>query len=308
MSAARDPYQVLGVPRSASADDIKKAYRQLAKELHPDLNPGRADIEQRFKEVNAAYDFLSDAGRRARYDRGDIDAGGAERAGGFGTRGARGAGAGRTRPDGYGFDPDDLFNDLFNGKRRGGGGAGGDFKTRGSDVTYSLTIPFIEAALGTKRRIALSTGKSIDVAIPAGTEDQQKLRLKGQGLGGIGGGPPGDAIVEVWVETHPLFRRQGADISVEVPVSLPEAMLGASIRVPTIEGTVSLKVPRGSNTDTTLRLRGKGVVDQSTGNRGDQYVKLRVVLPDPPDPELTELVEAWAKSASYNPRKKLGLE
>jgi DnaJ-class molecular chaperone len=252
-----------------------------------------------------AYDFLSDAGRRARYDRGDIDAAGAERSGGFGARGARGGG--RTRPEGYGFDPDDLFNDLFNGRRRGGA-SGTDFKTRGSDVTYSLTVPFIEAALGTKRRIALSTGKSIDVAIPPGTEDQQKLRLKGQGLGGIGGGPPGDAIVEVWVEAHPLFQRQGADITVEVPVSLPEAVLGASIRVPTLEGTVSLKVPRGSNTDTVLRLRGKGVQDQSTGNRGDQYVKLRVVLPEPPDPELTDLVEAWARSNSYNPRKKLGLE
>jgi DnaJ-class molecular chaperone len=307
VSAPRDPYQVLGVPRSASADDIKKAYRQLAKELHPDLNPGRGDIEQRFKEVNAAHDFLSDAGRRARYDRGDIDAGGAERSGGFGARGAKGGT--RSRPEGYGFDPDDLFNDLFNGRRRGGGGGGGgDFKTRGSDVTYSLTIPFIEAALGTKRRIALSTGKSIDVAIPPGTEDQQKLRLKGQGLGGIGGGPPGDAIVEVWVETHPLFRRQGSDISVEVPVSLPEALLGASIRVPTLEGEVALKVPRGSNTDTVLRMRGKGVVDQASGNRGDQYVKLRVVLPDPPDAELTELVEAWAKTASYNPRRKLGLD
>ena len=309
MSAARDPYQVLGVSRSASADDIKKAYRQLAKELHPDLNPGRAEIEQRFKEINAAYDFLSDPGRRARFDRGDIDASGSERPAGFGSRGTRTGGA-RARPEGYGFDPDDLFNDLFNGRRRGGTGAGGagDFKTRGSDVTYSLTIPFIEAALGTKRRVALSTGKSIDVAIPPGTEDQQKLRLKGQGLGGIGGGPPGDAIVEVWVEGHPLFRRQGADIHVEIPVSLPEAVLGASILVPTIEGTVSLKVPAGSNTDTTLRLRGKGAVDQTSGARGDQYVKLRVVLPDPPDQELADLIATWARTASYNPRKKLGLE
>jgi len=313
-TSVRDPYQVLGVPRSASVDEIKKAYRRLAKELHPDLNPGRKDIDARFKELNSAYELLSDADKRARYDRGEIDAAGAERTDRFYHRGGRRSGA---RSEGFAYDPDDLFSDLFGGRRRGGGAGGGsgsgwsgssEFKAKGSDVTYSLTVPFLEAALGTKRRVALSTGKSIDVVIPPGTEDQQKLRLKGQGLGGIGGGAPGDAIVEVWVEPHPHFTRKGADIHLDVPVGLGEAVLGASIRVPTIDGPVALKVPPGSNTDSVLRLRGKGVVDQQTRQRGDQYVKLKVVLPDPPDPELTAAVERWARTSSYNPRRKAGLE
>jgi len=307
----RDPYLVLGVPRSADADAIKKAYRALAKELHPDLNPGRDDVEQRFREVAAAYDLLGDADKRARFDRGEIDASGAARA--DRPRGRAGGGrGGRARPEGFSFDPDDLFSDLFRDRAgagaAGGGGKAGGAGPRGSDVTYSLTVPFVEAALGTRRRIALSTGKSLEVTIPPGTRDQQKLRLRGQGLAGLGGIPPGDAIVEVWVEPHPFFTREGADIHVEVPVSLNEAVLGASIRVPTVDGTVQVKVPPGSNTGTRLRLRGKGVADQETKGSGDQYVTLKVVLPDPPDPALAELVEQWAKTGAYNPRRKAGLE
>ena len=321
MAQIRDPYTVLGVTRGASADDIKKAYRKLAKQHHPDLKPGHAGNEERFKEISAAYALLSDPAKRARYDRGEIDASGNERHAGFGGRpgpGARsrahapggGAGGGAGGPeDGFGWG-EDWFSDLFGGRRRPGaaGGAAGGAKARGTDIAYSVSVPFLEAANGTKRRISLSNGKSIDVAIPPGTENEQKLRLKGQGLSGLGGAPAGDAIVEVHVETHPYFTRQDGDIHVEVPITLNEAVLGATIRVPTVSGPVAVKVPPGSNTGSTLRLRGKGVLSQKTKAAGDQYVKLKVVLPDPPDAELVQFMEKWSKTRSYDVRKKAGLE
>ena len=313
----RDPYQTLGLSRSASADDIKKAYRKLAKEHHPDLKPGNAANEERFKEISAAYTLLSDADKRARFDRGEIDGSGHERHHGFGARshaysgGSRGRGADDPF---FGGGNDDWFSDLFGGggRRRGAGagagGSSGGAKARGTDIAYSVTVPFIEAAQGTKRRINLSNGKSIDVAVPPGTEDQQKLRLKGQGLPGAGGFGAGDAIVEVHVEAHPFFTRQGADIHVEVPITLNEAVLGATIRVPTVSGPVAVKVPAGANTGSTLRLRGKGVMNQTTKQPGDQYVKLKVLLPDPPDAELVKFIEEWAKTRSYDVRRKAGLE
>ena len=305
----RDPYQTLGVSRSASADDIKKAYRRLAKEHHPDLKPGNAANEERFKEISAAYALLSDPEKRARFDRGEIDGGGQERYGrhsGFRSGGARSR-AFTDDDASFNFAGDDWFSDLFGGgRRRPGGGTGA--KARGTDIAYTVTVSFLDAAQGTKRRINLSNGKSLDVAVPPGTEDQQKLRLKGQGLPGLGGMPPGDAIVEVHVESHPFFTRQNGDIHVEVPITLYEAVLGATIRVPTVTGTVAVKVPPGSNTGSTLRLRGRGVVDQKTKQTGDQYVKLKVVLPDPPDAELVKFMESWAKTRSYDVRKKAGLE
>ncbi|MCW2236570.1 J domain-containing protein [Azospirillum canadense] len=325
----RDPYQILGLSRSASADDIKKAYRKLAKENHPDLKPGNAANEERFKEISAAYTLLSDPDKRARFDRGEIDPSGQERHHGFGARshaysgGSRGRGGYSSTDDSFftsgGGGSDDWFSELFGGGRRrgaggssGGAGAGGHSsagaKARGTDIAYSVTVPFIEAAQGTKRRINLSNGKSIDVTVPPGTEDQAKLRLKGQGLPGAGGFGAGDAIVEVHVEAHPHFTRQGADIHVEVPITLNEAVLGATIRVPTISGPVAVKVPPGSNTGSTLRLRGKGVMNQATKQAGDQYVKLKVLLPDPPDAELVKFIEEWAKTRSYDVRKKAGLE
>lgn len=310
----RDPYLVLGLGRTASAEDLKQAYRRLAKQYHPDLNPGRGDIEQRFKEVSAAYTLLSDPEKRARYDRGELDASGNERherpfyrswgrGGGAGPGGA-GAGAGEES-----FSTEDLFADFFSGNRRkaGAGGAGAGARARGSDISYAVSITFVEATLGAKRRISLSSGKSIDVAIPPGTEDQQKLRLKGQGMAGPGGGLAGDAIIEVHVEPHPFFTRVNKDLHVDIPVSLPEAVLGATIKVPTIDGYVQLKVPPGSNTGTLLRLKGKGVPDQKTRQPGDQYVKLKVVLPDPPDPELTQFLEKWARERSYDVRRKAGV-
>lgn len=315
----RDPYSILGLGRSASTEDIKKAYRKLAKQYHPDLKPGDAANEERFKEISAAYTLLSDPEKRARYDRGEIDGSGQDRHAGFGARGGAGrgraySGAGRGGDDSF-FSSDDWFSDLFGGGRRrpggaAGGGTGGSTgpKARGSDIAYSVTVPFLEAATGTKRRINLSNGKSIDVTVPAGTEDQQKLRLKGQGLPGIGGMPAGDAIVEVHVEPHPFFTRQNSDIHVELPITLNEAVLGATIRVPTVSGPVALKVPPGSNTGSVLRLRGRGVMNQQTREPGDQYVKLKVVLPDPPDAELVRFMEQWAKTRSYDVRKKAGLE
>ncbi len=298
----KDPYSVLGVKRDASADDLKKAYRKLAKKLHPDLNPGDKAIELQFKEISAAYDLLSDANKRARFDRGEIDAGGAER--GFARGGA--GGAGRRRAGGFGFgfggggdgvDAEDIFDDLFGGARRNRRPGAGP-RTRGADVSYALEIEFREAALGVKRRVSLSDGRVLDVAIPAGMQAGQSLRLKGQGLGGFGGGAKGDVLIEVTVKPDPLFTRDGNDIRVEIPVTLPEAVLGAKVIVPTLEGPVNLSVPKGSNTGTVLRLKGRGIAG------ADQYVTLRVMLPDNPDAELTAFMERWSKTHGYEVREK----
>lgn len=307
----RDPYDTLGVPRSASADEIKSAYRKLAKKLHPDVNPGKKDVEQKFKDVTAAYDLLSDKNKRARFDRGEIDAMGNERAftdagGPFGGGGnwrhsARGAGGGDPFAQ---FGGGDIFAEFMSGMRGRAGGAGMGGAMRGPDVTYSLSIPFTEACLGGKRRVTMTNGKTIDVTIPPGTEEGNKLRLRGQGMAGTGGGA-GDAIIELHVEPHAYFTRQGSDIHLEAPVSLPEAVLGASIKVPTLEGHVALKVPKGANSGTTLRLKGKGAPN-AQGQRGDMFVKLLVVLPDPLPADLAEFTEKWAKKNPYDPRKKLG--
>lgn len=313
----RDPYQTLGVTKSATADDIKKAYRRLAKELHPDNVGGD---EERFKEVSSAYAILSDPAKRGRFDRGEIDAEGNDRS--YERRGykAYSSSAKRGGADEEGFSADDFFSDFFGRKRgakpgTGGAGAGASAgggktgpKVRGADIAYSVSVSFMEAAQGGKRRINLSNGKSLDVNIPPGTEDQQRLRLKGQGLAGMGGAADGDAIVEVLVEPHPYFRREDGDIHMELPITLPEAVLGASIKVPTVSGAVALKVPPGSNSGAVLRLRGKGVPSQQTGKTGDQYVKLKVVLPDPPDSELVQFMERWSQKRSYDVRKKVGLE
>jgi DnaJ-class molecular chaperone len=309
-----DPYKTLGVSPGASADEIKKAYRKLAKKLHPDLNPGTKKIEQEFKEVSAAYDILSDTEKRAKFDRGDIDASGAERPGRGFYKSYAESGQGAKYRGGDSYFGDDIFSDLFGGgfgaqTGSAGGGArrgGARMNIRGADVSYAASADFIEAALGAKKRLTLTDGKTLDVTIPPGTEDGLTLRLKGQGLPGLGG-PAGDAFIEIKVEPHPLFTRQGNDIHLELPVTLPEAVLGASITVPTIDGKVSVKVPPGSNTGSVLRLRGKGVPRAKGAERGDQYVKLKVVLPDKPERELTEFVERWAKKNGYDVRAKTGL-
>jgi DnaJ-class molecular chaperone len=304
-----DPYKTLGVAPGASADEIKKAYRKLAKKLHPDVNPGNKKVETQFKEATAAYDLLSDTEKRRKFDNGEIDENGNPRGfGGWGNAGARGwggatgqgAGARRgPRAADVGVDDsfaEDLFRDFFNfGRGAGGAGQRTGVKMRGADVTYKADIGFLEAARGGKKRLTLSDGKSLDINIPPGTVDGQSLRLKGQGLPGQGGAPNGDAYVEISVKPHAYFEREGSDILLECPISLGEAVLGGQITVPTIDGNVSLKVPKGSNTGTQLRLKGKGVVD-AKGLRGDQYVRFVVVLPRQMDPDLEAAVERWAKT------------
>jgi DnaJ-class molecular chaperone len=300
----RDPYEVLGVPRNASAEDIKQSYRKLAKKLHPDLNPGNKKAEHSFKEVSAAYDLLSDPEKKARFDRGEIDASGAERQQPFYKAYAEGEEGARYRRFDGDESPfaDDLFADLF--RARAGGRQ--TFRMRGADVSYSLEVDFLEAANGVTRRVTLADGKTLDVTIPPGTEDAQTLRLKGQGQPGMGGAPAGDAFIEIHVRPHPFFTRTGNDVHVELPVSLSEAVLGGSVNLATIDGKVALKIPAGSNSGTVLRLKGKGVLSQATRQRGDQLVKLTLMLPDRIDPELKEFVERWSQAHGYDPRSKAG--
>jgi DnaJ-class molecular chaperone len=301
----RDPYEVIGVPRSATADEIKQAYRNLAKKLHPDLNPGNKKAEQAFKELSAAYDLLSDPDKRARFDRGEIDASGAERPREqpfYRTYAEGDQGARYRRFEGE-DNPfaDDVFAELFGAAGRQG------IRLRGADVSYSLEVDFPEAAKGATRRVTLADGKTLDVTIPPGTENGQILRLKSQGHPGIGGGPAGDAFIEIRVRPHPFFTRVGNDVHVELPVSLPEAILGGSVTVPTLDGRVVLKIPPGSNTGTQLRLKGKGILNQATRQRGDQLVKLRVVLPDKIDSELQEFIKRWSEAHPYDARSKAGI-
>ncbi len=302
----KDPYAVLGVSRTASQDEIKKAYRRLAKKLHPDLNPGDKKVEQQFKDVAAAYDLLSDPEKRAKFDRGEIDASGAERPDHSFWRAYAETGGGAKysgRQAGGGFDPSDLFSELFGDL----GGRAGRWRRRGADVNYRMTVDFIDAVRGSSQRITLPGGKSLDVRIPAGTTTGRTLRLAGQGMPGTNGGPPGDAFIEIEVAPHPFFERRGNDIHIELPITLPEAVLGAKVTVPTIDGKVQLTIPKNSNSGDTLRLRGRGVPDPAGGRRGDQYVRLRVMLPEQPDRELTEFVERWSRNRDYDVRTKAGM-
>lgn len=297
LSTMRDPYEVLGVARTATAEEIKKAYRQLAKKLHPDLNPGNAKAASQFKEVSVAHDLLSDPDKRARYDRGEIDASGAEK------RTQRAYRSYAESPGGAkyaeGFNPEDIFGDFFGfGRGRTSG-----LKTRGANVSYELTVDFVDAVKGAKKRLTLPDGRVLDVGIPPGSEDGQQLRLKGQGTGGLGGGTPGDAYITIHVRPHPFFTRDKNDIHVELPVTLTEAVLGGKVTAPTVDGPVSLTIPKGANTGTTLRLKGKGVGAATA--RGDQFVTLKVTLPDATDPALEKFVESWKRD--YNVRGKLGV-
>ncbi|HET6620449.1 MAG TPA: DnaJ C-terminal domain-containing protein [Dongiaceae bacterium] len=305
-----DPYKVLGVNRSASDDEIKRAYRKLAKKLHPDLNPGDKKIEGQFKETTAAYDFLSDPEKRRKYDRGEIDESGQPRGPRYSSRPPGGQQQRRSgRPYGFGLEDDaDFSEDLFSDFFGFGKDSRGSIKLKGADVSYQVRVPFLEAVLGTRQRLQLADGKTLEVQLPPGTDTGQTLRLKGQGLPGRGGAPAGDAFIEVTVEPHPVFSRDGNDILVELPITLYEAVLGASINVPTIDGKVSVKVPVGANSGTQLRLRGKGVQAGKGGVRGDQYVRLVVMLPREADPELRTAIEKSARSYPYKVRSRLGIE
>src|ERR1041384_6883801 len=279
--ATQTPYEVLGVKPDATADEIRKAYRKLAKQFHPDLNPGKPAAEARFKAVTAANDILSDPEKRARYDRGEIDESGAERPRYSYRPHAEGAQGWKYQPEGEMDvgDLDDLFEMFGRGGRRGGargrttGGGGSEgFSMPGPDRHYSLTIDFVAAATGGKQRLALSPDEWLDVTIPPGIEEGQILRLKAKGGPGFGGGPGGDALIEVHIAPHPWFRREGDDIHMELPVSLAEAVLGARVPVATLTGPVTMTIPKGSDTGTQLRLRGKGIRRKRRGadTAGDQ--------------------------------------
>lgn len=294
---SRSLYDELGVAKGASEEDITRAFRKLAKSCHPDLHPGDKKAEERFKRISAAYEILSDKAKRARYDRGEIDEQGRERAfagGGF----HPGAGAGGTRfdfggPGGINFE--EILGDLFGGGRRkaGRGGFTGGFTAAGTgeDVRLQLEVGLVEAARGAVRRIQLPDGSSLDLTIPAGTADGQVLRLKGKGRVGLGGA--GDALVEIKLAPHPVFRREGLDILVDQPVPLAVAVRGGKVRVPTLDGEVALTVPRHTSSGRTLRLKGKGVRDPRTGEQGDQLVRVLIELPR--ERELLELIERWAE-------------
>jgi len=309
---ASDPYQVLGVPRTASADEIRKAFRKLAKANHPDTNPNNKAAEERFKQVSGAFDILGDQVKKKKFDAGEIDADGRETMGGF-ARGQGGpwgpppgGGAGGYRESFEGVDLGDILGEMFGGARggRGGGGGGGGFggfSQRGADVRARLEIDLEDAIRGGKRRIAFSDGRTIDVTIPKGAQEGQTLRLRGQGSPGRSG--PGDAFIELTLAPHPTFRREGDVLVMDVPVTVYDAVLGGKAEAPTPDGPVTLTIPKGANTGTRLRLKGRGLTNPK-GVRGDLFARLVVTLPDKPDPELEAFAATWKRERPYTPRRR----
>jgi len=323
----RDPYDVLGVSKTASAAEIKSAFRRQAKKLHPDANKHDPRAAARFAELNAAYEILGEADKRKAFDRGEIDAEGKPRFQGFEGFGAgRGAGGGFGREgifetfswgrDGFqhargragggfgGFE--DILKEAFGGAARSG--RPGSFRFEedlgvGGDTTAALTITLPEAATGTNKRVKLPTGREVDVKIPAGLNDGQTIRLKGQGVRGAGG-PAGDLLIAVSIAPHPLFTRTGADLRLELPITLYEAVLGAKVRVPTLEGAVELAIPPGTSSGRTFRLKGKGF--PAKDGKGDLLAAVRIVLPEGGDMELDELMRKWRKTKPHDPRKDMG--
>ena len=296
----KDPYEILGIARTASLEDIRKAYRRLAKKLHPDLNPGNKRSEEHFKEVAGAYDLLSDPDKRQRFDNGEIDASGSERPRQqYYKDYAAEAAAGHPYENRSGFadfaEADDIFAELLRRQARE------SRRARGADLHYRLSIEFLDAVNGTTKRLTLPEGGSLDVTIPPGIQEGQILRLRGKGAPSVGEGETGDALVEISVNPHRFFARHGDDIHIDLPVTLAEAVLGARIEAPTPTGSVILTVPKGSNTGTVLRLKGKGVPRR--GGHGDELVKLKVMLPSEPNPELETFLTNWAPGTSYDPRR-----
>jgi DnaJ-class molecular chaperone len=303
-----DLYATLGLPRDATTEDIRKAYRGLAKRHHPDLNPGNKIAEERFKAVASAYDILGDADKRGRYDRGEIDAAGAEsrpqhpsyRGYAEGAPGARYRQPGGAEQDMNEADLGDLFEDLFAGTREQRSNA----PRRGRDQGYKLTIDFLDAVTGATKRLALPDGKGLDVRIPPGIEDGQTMRLKGQGSPGRQGGPSGDALIEIQVAPHRFFRREGRDVHVELPITLSEAVLGGKIMVPTPTGPVTMTVPPRSDSGAKLRLRGRGVAAHGEQPAGDEFITLRVVLGDADD-ALETFLRGWSADHGFDPRRSM---
>ena len=311
-----DLYQRLGIKRDASEAEVKKAYRSLAKQLHPDRNQDNPKAGERFNQVTQAYDILSDKDKRARYDRGELDEEGNPKFGGFGGGGgSAGSGGFRPRgaPEGFpgGFeeaataDLSDLFEGLFSGSRRGpaGGGFGNRARApqKGSDIAYRLKVPFLDAATLAPQRVTLAGGKTIDVKLPNGVEEGSKIRLAGQGQPGPGG--KGDAIIAIEIAAHPHFTREGKDIRLPLPITLKEAVLGAKVKSPTPEGAVMLTVPKGASSGKVLRLKGRGFTDKA-GKRGDLLVTLAIDIPADDQP-LEEFVAKW--DGGGNPRAALGV-
>jgi DnaJ-class molecular chaperone len=316
---AADPYQELGVSRGSSADDIRKAFRKLAKQLHPDQNPGDKAAEERFKRVSAAFDILGDEDKRKKFDAGQMDADGRETMRGFRPGGPGGdpfgpggpfGGGGFHRQGGFGGGQEqhfeggefgDILSEILGGRGRGAGFGGGP-PPRGADVRAEIHITVEEAVQGAKRRIAFSDGRTLEVTIPKGAGEGQVLRLKGQG--GQGRGGSGDALIELHISSHPVFRREGSNLVMDVPISVPDAVLGGKVEAPTPDGPVTLTVPKGANSGQTLRLKGRGLGEPGTGKRGDLLARLMVMLPDPVDPELERFAEEWRAKRSYAPRRK----
>lgn len=302
----KNPYETLGVKQEATDQEIKLAFKKLAKKYHPDLHPDDKKAEASFKDVSSAYDVLKDAEKRRRFDAGEIDAAGAETPRNDYYRDYAGPNSqsGHARQDGFANneDLDEFFKQAFGGSQ---GTRRGNMKSKGQDVNYSLRVPFIEAANGAVRTLQLPEGKTLKVKIPEGAIDRQTLRLKGQGMAGYGGGPHGDAYIELHIEPDAYFVRKDDDVLLQVPVTLKEAILGASIEVPTISGGVTLKVPKGSNTGTRLRLKGKGIKNSKTGMTGHQLVTLNVILPKGDEPELSEFLESWQPRQAQTPRKEM---
>jgi curved DNA-binding protein len=312
----RDYYEVLGVPRGASDDEIRSAYRKLARTYHPDVNK-EAGAEDRFKEVSEAYEVLRDPEKRARYDqlganwKAGEDVSGASGFGGFGAgQGGFGSGQGGFGDvrvefgDGNGFS--DFFESLFGGRgpgaRRGGGFEG--FSTRGGDQEATLEITLEEAAKGGRRKISLGGGRDYEVDIPAGVRDGQRIRLAGEGAAGAGGGPSGDLFLRVRIKPHRRFRLEGGDLHVDLPVAPWEAALGASVEVPTLDGTARVKVPAGSSSGRRLRLKGEGMPGPGK-RRGDLFAQVKIVVPKKLSERERELFESLAESSDFDPRKGL---
>jgi len=308
-----DPYATLGVPRTASEADIKKAYRKLAKELHPDRNKDNKQATERFSQVTNAYDLLTDKDKRARFDRGEIDGDGNPASpfgfGGGGQGGFRPSPGGGSPFEADGPDISDIFEGMFGGGRGGGGfasgfgGFGRRPQPKGANVAYKLNVAFTDAVTLSAQRITLADGKTIDLKLPVGLESGFQMRLAGKGQPGAGG--PGDGMVTITVQPHRFFTRDGDDVRLDLPITLSEAVLGASVRVPTAEGAVMLTVPAGSTSGKVLRLRGRGF-HKKAGGRGDQLVTLMVDLPAG-DEALTEFVQGWKDRDKSNPRAAMGV-
>jgi DnaJ-class molecular chaperone len=302
----KDPYETLSVPRTASDEEIKSAFKKLARKFHPDLHPGDKAAEESFKAISAANDLLRDADRRRRFDSGEIDASGAERPQPRYYRDFAEAGYNGTHAAQDGFANNEEL-EAFLARAFGGAGPRTEqtFRARGQNVSYNLPVGFLDAVNGATITVDLAGGRAMKVTIPEGSEDRQTIRLPGQGMPGYGGGAAGDAYVELHVAPHAFFTRKDDNIHVEVPVTLKEAVLGGRIEVPTITGPVTITVPKASNTGKTLRLRGRGVRNRKSGQRGHQMVTLKVVLPDVVEPELAAFLETWEPATPQDPRREM---